>query len=356
MGPSSHTTGCVEDGPKPFSGIINSMKARRVLIWAGMLALALAIVINFGYLSTFIDLLGHVQWYVLVLVATAQVWSYYSIAKFYQAFLRIFDYNISTRRLFEASLAINFVNQAFPSGGVSGASYLSQYLKGEVPVGKATLAQFVRYVFTYISFLVVLVFGFMLLFFVGNVSSITVRLTLFVILLLIVMSLLLVTVVADRKRMEAIARPVVRLVNKIGSLVRRKRFVSDAQLSHFFDEFYEGYHFLLANRSKWRLPLICALSANIAEVSTVYIVVLAFGVTLNPGIVIAAYTLANLFSIVSIISSGVGVYELTMVAAFAALKVPLALAVSVVIVYRMLNFVIFLPIGFYLYHKELSND
>jgi uncharacterized protein (TIRG00374 family) len=313
---------------------------------------------GFGHINQFMDILHQVQWYVFFLVVAAQFWSYYSNARFYQSFLLLFDYHIDTKRLFKAALGINFVNQAFPSGGVSGASFLSGYLKGEVPVGKATLAQFVRYIFTYISFLGVLVVGFLLLLLAGNVSQITARVMLLVLLMVIIMSLLLVTVVADRYRMEGMARSVINFLNRLSQIIRRKRkrLITSEQITSFFDEFYEGYKFLLSERKKWRVPLLFALSGNVAELATIYVVFVAFGHWLNPGVVIAAYTLANLFSIISVISSGVGLYELTMVTALTALGVPFALSLSVVILYRVLNFAIFLPLGFYIYRQTLTQS
>ncbi len=332
------------------------MNKRQFLTLAGLVALSAVFVVNRGYLNQFVGLLKKAEWEVLLLVLVAQLWSYYSNAKYYQSFLEIFNYRITTKRLLEAALAINFVNQAFPSGGVSGASFLSNYLRNEVPVGKATLAQFVRYVFTFISFLAVLVLGFLLLFFSGNVSRVTVRIVLLFILLLIIVSLLLVTVVADRKRVEQLVQKLTRVINRVGTVIRRKRWrmVTADQSKHFFDEFYEGYHFLLAQRNHWRRPLLYCLSGNLAEVLTVYIVFLAFRTPINPGIVIVGYTLANVFSVLSVISSGVGIYEATMVTAFAALGVPFALALSVVIVYRVINFAVFLPLGFHYYSERLG--
>jgi uncharacterized protein (TIRG00374 family) len=97
---------------------------------------------------------------------------------------------------------------------------------------------------------------------------------------------------------------------------------------------------------------VWAFVANLTEVLTIYVVFLAFGAVINPGAVIAAYTLANIFSLMSVFTSGAGVYEAAMITALVALSVPFALAVSVVLVYRIANMAIFLPIGFH-YYREL---
>lgn len=335
--------------------LLSVMKISRWLGLIGLLALALVFIFNIKYFHDFVGLASRAKWYVLLLIVAAQALSYYCNAKYYQAFFKLFGYSLATRPLFEAALAINFVNQVFPSGGVSGSSYLSRLLQHEVPVGKSTLAQLGYYVFTFISFLLVLATGFILLFLGNNLSKVTVRIVLFFVLLIIIVSLLLITVVADRKRVEWVVEAGARALNSLGRRVfkRKKVIVSHEQLSGFFDEFYEGYHFLLEERGKWRLLLSYCLGGNIAEVATIYVVFLAFGSLINPGVVIIAYTLANMLSIISIVSAGAGLYEATMVGSFAALGVPFALALSIVVVYRVLNFVLFLPAGYWVYRKNV---
>ncbi len=319
------------------------------------MALILVVVLNFGHLGQFTAIIGRARWYILLLILVAQAFSYYCNAKYYQSFFDIFSYHLRVRVLYEAALAINFVNQVFPSGGVSGTSYLGHFLQSEVPVGKTTLAQLGSYVFKFLSFLAVLSLGFVLLFLGNNLSKVTVRIVAFFILLIIIVSLLLVTVVNDRERIERWVEVVVALANRVKQKLTKRRgvVVRHAQLKRFFDEFYEGYHFLLSERQHWRKLLGYSLGGNVAEVATVYVVFAAFGYWVNPGVVIVGYTLANMLSIISIFSSGVGLYEGTMIGAFVALGVPFALALSVVVVYRVLNFVVFLPLGYLIYRKNL---
>ncbi|MBW3538253.1 flippase-like domain-containing protein [Candidatus Parcubacteria bacterium] len=331
------------------------MNKRRLLVLAGLAALAIVVMVNLGYINQFVKLLRQVRWYVFPLVIAIQGLSYYANAKYYQTFFDIFNYHIQTGRLYRAALAINFVNQVFPSGGVSGASFLARELDGDVPAGKATLAQLVRYIFTFISFLAVLAVGVILLLVGGDLNQITVRLTLLFLLVIVVVALLLVTVAADRQRVEVLALRIIRPLNRLVGLFRRRRrpLLTDAAVGRFFDEFYGGYHLLLEEKGHWRRPLLYALAGNVAEVATVYVVFLAFGAAVNPGIAIAAYTLANIVSLAAFVTSGVGVYEAAMITAFVALGVPLALAISVTVVYRVLNLALYLPPGFYFYRQSL---
>jgi uncharacterized protein (TIRG00374 family) len=330
------------------------MNLRRFFVLAGLGALGLVLAINFEYVGQFLALLHRVHWYVFPLVIAMQGMDYYFNAKYYQVIFRLLDFRIETRPLYEAALAINFVNVVFPSGGLSGASFLSRAFKNDTTAGKATLVQLGRYVFTFLSFLVVLTAGFVLLLLGNNVAHISVRVMLLFLAVVIGFSVLILTVLGERRIIEQIVTVLARTANRITHrLTGRRVLVRHESLNSFFDEFYDGYHFLMSERGQWHKPLLYCLGTNLAEVATVYVVFLSFGIYINPGVVIVGYTLANIFSVVAFFGSGAGVYEATMVAAFVALGVPLAVALSVVIVYRALNFLIFLPLGFHYYRKYL---
>lgn len=332
------------------------MKLRHILFYLGLAALLVALIVNTGRIEQLIQLIHQARWYILTLVLFAQALSYYCNARYYKSFFQIFGYKVRLRRLYEAALVINFVNQVFPTGGISGTSYLSSSLRDEVPVGKATLAQLVRYVFTFISFLVVLGIGFLWLFLGSGLSGVLARLTLLLILGIIFGSLILIVIIGDRPRAERVGQLIARLVNAIAQRFgRRRKTITTGQLEHFFDEFYHGYHLLLGQKRSWLKPLVWSLGGNLAEVATVYVVFAAFAAHLpNPGVVIAAYTLANLLSLLSFFTGGIGLYEGTMIATFVSLGVPFSLAFAVVAVYRTLNLIIFLPFGFYFYRQQLE--
>lgn len=327
---------------------------RPLLIWLGLVGLLAGAMVNFGYIQDLGNLLTHVRWYVLLLVVVAQAASYLANARYYQTVLSMFGHRLRLAELYEMSLAINFVNQAFPSGGISGATYLSSELHGEVPVGKATLVQLMRYVFTFLSYLVVLVLGFLLLFLGDNLERVTFRLALLLILVIIVGSLLILVVMSDRAKMERLVRLVVRMVNRLGRLFGgRGKLITEEKIVRFLTEFYRGYELLMKDKRAWAGPLLWCFLGSLAEVATIYIVFLAFDQVVNPGAVIAAYTIGNLASLLSFYSGGIGFYEGGMAATLAFLGVPLAIAVSVTVFYRAFNFVFFLPLGFYFYRKRV---
>lgn len=331
------------------------MKFRTIFQWAGFIALAALVIFSRDRISQVISLLGHVRWYILVFQIIIQFGSYWFNAKYYQSVFDIFGYKIETKLLYTRALVVNFVNQAFPSGGISGTSYLSGSLKDEVPPGKTTLAQVMSYAFTGVSFLVVLAFGFLLLFLSGNLVQNSVRVIMLIILVIIVTSLIIIAIISERPRLERLAQRLVTWANWFNRRVlRQKRPVTTAEkLSHFFDEFYHGYETLTEHKGHWRMPFLYSLGGNLSEIATIYVVFLAFGHLVNPGAVIAAYTISNIASLVSPITGGAGAYEATMIATLVALGVPFSVSFPVVLVYRVLNFAVFLPVGYYYYRQTV---
>jgi uncharacterized protein (TIRG00374 family) len=333
------------------------MKLRRLLLLAGLIGILLVVMANLGDLPKFVAALQHLHWYIIVLIIAVQLVSYYCNAHYYQIFFAISDYKVDLRRLFEASLAINFANQALPSGGVAGTTYLSEAVKPEVPAGMATLAQLGRYIFTFLSYIIVLLIGFLLLFLAGSsdLDKPSVRFVIILMLAVIAVGQVLLMVFSDRTRLEAFMKPILSFGNGFKRRILRRAgpLVNDETLDAFLEDFYSGYRLVISHKGRWPQLLGWSLAYNIAEVMTIYVVFVGLGLWVNPGVVITAYTLAIIASLAGFVTGGVGVYELSMIGAFTALGIPFATAFTVVLVYRVLSMIIFLPPGFYYYRRNL---
>jgi len=333
------------------------MKLRRLLLVAGLIGIGVLVLVHLGDLSKFWDALQDLQWYVIPLVIIVQLASYYFNARYYQAFFAISHFHISLRRLYETSLAINFANQVLPSGGVAGTTYLSEAVKPEVPAGTAALAQLGRYIFTFLSYFIVLAIGFLLLFLGRNsdLNKPSVRLVIILMLAVLAIGLILLMVFQERRRLDAVLRQGVRAINWFGRKIlrRTKPLIGSERIAGFLDEFYEGYHLVMGHKGRWPKLLGWSLGYNVTEVATIYVVFVGLGIWINPGVVITAYTLAIIASLAGFLTGGVGVYELGMIGTFTALGVPFATAFTVVLVYRALSMILFLPPGFYFYRRRL---
>jgi uncharacterized protein (TIRG00374 family) len=331
------------------------MNMRRFFIVLGLLAFALIVYANAGRVGEFSGYLGQARWYILIFIVVAQLAGYYCMAKYYQLFTGIFGSKKPLKTFYGMSLALNFVNQAFPSGGVSSLTYLGSQLP-DMPKGKITLTHFMRFVFTYISFTFILLIGFIVLVLTGNVAAVTSRFTLLIVSAIIALSIATLAVMSNEAWLKAVAQWARGVLNQLGKRVLRRDndLITHAQLDRFVGEFHEGYAVVRGGREHWQGPLLYLLGNNVMELLTIYVVFLSFGQFVNPGVIIAGYALANAASILGVFTGGIGIFEATMIATFAALGVPFALSTAVVIVYRVLNLALFLPIGFVFYNKSLK--
>ena len=109
---------------------------------------------------------------VLVLMLPAQFLVFVTLAKLFYHFFQATDVRVPFRRLISPMMELNFVNHVFPSGGVSGFSYLTLRLKPYgVSTAKSTLAQLARFALMFMSFIVLLLVALLLLAADGKTSS-----------------------------------------------------------------------------------------------------------------------------------------------------------------------------------------
>ena len=282
--------------------------------------------------------------------------NYHSYSKMYQEYFLILGERIRYRSLLRVTLELNFVNNVFPSGGVSSFSYFGLRMKDAGVAGsKSTLVQLAKFITVFISFQILLVFGLFCLALGNRVNGLTLLVSGSLVTLLAVFTLGLAFVIGSKQRINTFFTFLTRLVNRLIHIVRPRypETINVAKARDQFTELHENYMVLKSDYRKFKNPLFWGFVANLTEVLTIYTVYVAFGQFVNPGAVILAYAVANFAGLVSLLPGGVGVYEALMTGVLAAAGVPPGLSIPVTIMYRILNMLIQLPPGYYLYHQVL---
>jgi hypothetical protein len=122
------------------------------------------------------------------------------------------------------------------------------------------------------------------------------------------------------------------------------------------DELYACYHEIEQDIRRLKAPFWYALLANITEVAAIYVVYIAFGRWVNVGAIILAYAVANFAGLVSVLPGGVGIYEALMTAVLATTGVSAVLSLPVTVMYRVINTLVQVPPGCYLYERTLGRS
>jgi len=340
----------------------NSFLRRRwklLLNIATIVAMVLFLFLIRDQIAETIDNIGRIHWWVLFIIALLQLWNYDAQTRMYTSLFRIVGNKFSYKNMFIAALELNFINNVFPSGGVSGISYFGARLRSDsVTAGKATLVQMMKLLMLYVSFEVLLVIGIFMLAVEGRVNDLVLTAAVSISTALILGTGLFVYILGSKQRVEQFFRFIKRSVNKTVRIVTRNPRHKTIELDrvHFLlTELHDNFKTIKSRYKELKWPLVHALFANLSEILCIYIVYIAFGDWVNLGAIIIAYSVANFAGLISVLPGGVGIYEALMTTVLVAAGIPVALSLPVTITYRVLTAAIQLPPGYYFYHKALNN-
>lgn len=301
--------------------------------------------------------LARVNAWALALMIPIEIYNYHAQTRLYQRLFEVVGNKLSYSYLFKMSLELNFVNHVFPSGGVTGLSYFGVRLRENEGVsgGKATSIQVMKLALTFLSFEVLIVVGLLALAIMGRANDLTILVAGSISTLLVVGTIGFVYVLESKSRIHGFSVGFTRLINRTIQLVWRSHpeTVSVSRVSHVMEDFHDTYKQLRNSHQRLRAPFLYALLCNITEVAALYVVFIAFGHYVNIGAVILAYAVANFAGLISVLPGGVGIYEALMAAVLATTGVPASVSIPVIVMYRVLNTIIQLPPGYYLYHKNV---
>jgi len=328
-----------------------------ILNLATLGALAVLVYALRHQLGATIGNLGKVNAWALLLIIPVEALNYHAQAKLYQGLFGLVGNKLPYKFLYKTSLELNFVNHVFPSGGVTGISYFGLRMRDgeELTAGKATLVQIIKLALTFLSFELLIVFGLLCLAVMGRVSNLTILVAASLSTLLVVGTAGFAYIVGSKQRINVFFVSVTKLFNRLIHLVRPKQpeTINIDRSRRLFDDFHNNYEEIKSSYRQLRGPFWYALLANTTEVLAVYVVYIAFGRLVNLGAVILAYAVANFAGLISVLPGGVGVYEALMTGVLVSTGVPAALSLPVTVMYRVVNTLIQIPPGYYLYQKSL---
>ncbi len=298
----------------------------------------------------------HVNGFALLLMVPLEVLNYHAQTKLYQRLFAIVGNKIEYKTLLKTTSELNFVNHVFPSGGVAGISYFGFRLRGTNITGaKATLVQFIKLLLIVFSFEALILLGVIFLAIGGRVNNFTILVSGVLATLLLVGSALFIYIIGNRQRINSFLAYFAVLLNRLWQMVQPgKDAINMKKARSVFDDFHYTFLQMRYDQRRMRPAFIYALLMNLTEVAVVYSVFVAFGHFINPGAVILAYGIANIAGFISVLPGGVGIYEALMIAVLLTAGISPKLSLPVIIMYRVLNTILQLPAGYYLYQKEVG--
>ena len=254
------------------------------------------------------------------------------------------------------ALELNFVNHVLPTGGVSGASYMTWRLgKLGVSSGRATLAQVVRFGVTFAAFLTLLLIAVILITIDGNINRLTILVSSSLASGIIFGSIVVAYVIGSKSRLHAFSRFLDRVINGTARRFMRQRehLIKPTVITTFFEELHEDYLTLKDDPRILLKPYLWGLSFNLFEVSLFVITFLALGSFVNPAPVLIAVGIASFLSIFLVTPGGAGGYEALMILFLSSAGVSPEVAVAGVLLARVTLIMLTIVSGYVFYQQAL---
>lgn len=313
---------------------IPKIKIYRFLIPLVFLGLAVAILLmKVSTLKDTINALRLMPLWIVGLAVIAQVCSYLGNGYLLKVIVSRVGYRLSVFRGALVNIAADSIGLASGAVGAVAATY-HWISKNNDDTGEAALAGVIPILCNAIVIITITIFGMVYLLLNHELSG-TQILSYGLVLLIVIASVIIAFYgLRHRDKLERLILGIVKKVNKIRFLKRKKDLTS---LQHTIDEFYDSMG-LLKNRGWIKLGLGPMMN-TLFDMLTLYLFYIAAGYYIQPSVLLAGYSLSFLFGRYAFfIPGGAGVVEGGMVAIFTNLGIPSNINVVAVLGYRFLSF------------------
>lgn len=331
--------------------------------WVTLISLVLlAVVVVFGWpeIVQAWNLVGQTNLWVLSLLIPVQILSYYATGGMIFSYLKSKGNlkDISHWKMTRISLELNFVNHILPSGGAAGFSYLAWVLhRHGVSPGRATMSQVVRFLLTFVTFLLLLIVSVTWLIVDGKINQNVLLLSIGLAVLSVAGTIGTIYVIKTKRHLLRFSAWLTRVVNKFVSFVTRRHkpeVVKDGVIEHFFEDLHNDYLEIRKEKKILIVPFIWALFANLMDVFLLFIAFWALGFSINPAILVVAFGLSSIASVFSVTPGGAGVYEAIFIAFLATAGVPPDVAIAGTLMARVALLLGTIVFGYFFYQLTIS--
>jgi uncharacterized protein (TIRG00374 family) len=278
--------------------------------------------------------MGEVDLWILFLLLPVQFFSYYATGGMIFSYLRAKGNleDMSRWSMTRLALELNFVNHILPSGGAAGFSYLAWVLKKhKVSVSRSTMAQIIRFVLTFASFILLLIVSMVILTFRDKIEAVTIIIGLALTIVAVLGTWLGTWLIKSNERLRRFSAWLTKKVNGFVRWITRgkkRKVVKEEVFLEFFDGLHDDYLAIRRERKILIKPFIWAAIANILDVALLWIAFWSLGYPLDAALLFIAFGIASIAGAVSVTPGGAGVYEAVMVAFLAASGVTPEVAIA----------------------------
>lgn len=336
------------------------MKFRVWLNILTFLLLALAIYFTRDQIVQAWNMLGEVNLLIFSLLIPLQFFSYFAVGEVMFSYLKSKGElkSISRWQMTRIALELNFVNHIIPVPSIAGFSYLGWILKRHgVGVGRATIAQMIRYVLMFISFVALILISVFILMLDNQASRPAIFISTLFVLATIISTSLLIYGISDRSRVKQMSNWITNLVNcLVGKLTfgKKKQVLKSHKANKFFNEIHDDYIEISRQTDILHKPIIWAFLANIADVALVWCAFWSLGFFVNPAALFIAFGISAFSAIFAATPGGTGAYEAIMITFLVSAGIPASVAIAGTLLARVTLFAGTIVFGYIFYQLTIN--
>lgn len=311
-----------------------------VVLFLGVVVVAF----SFSELETILLTLqrAHLGFFVLALLIQT-IW-FVSTGRMYQSIFHLLGVHEDVITLSRIATAANFINVVAPTAGAGGvALFAAEARRRGHPAGKVTVAAALFLLLDQAAFLVILALGLIVLVRRNDLNAGEISASLFLFCIAATYASVLYIGYRSAEKLGNLLAKFARGINKIIRLFRKENYLSEERAHAFAHEIAEGFSGLTEKPSSLIRPILWGIFDKGLLMLILICSFLAFEVPFSTGTIIAGFSMAYLFLIVSPTPSGIGIVEGLMPVALSSLNVNWSQAVVITLLYRAVTF--WFPLG-----------
>jgi len=298
--------------------------ARAYLPWLVGVAACAALVFAVTHLSEgreFLLLLQNVEPIWLGVAILLQAGTYVAQGLVWRMVTGVSGHRLSLSRAFELSLAMLFVNQALPSGGISGIALVSGALsQNGMPRAVVASAVLVDQAMYYLAYSLCMAVAFVFAVYQRNLPG------------WVAVSMLLFVVIGLAAAWFLLALPGNRMQRLKNTMCRLPRFTPLLEWMGQADSVA-----FRARSVRWR-ACSCHVMIFILDAGTIWVATRALGTDPSFGGVFSSFMVSSLFRTIGIMPGGLGTFETASVMSLKSIGLPLPVGLSATLLFRGLSF------------------
>jgi len=289
-----------------------------------------------------LQLLGGADYVLLGLAVVLEVCALLGYANLTRYILRVLDIRMRLYEVLSVTLGGLAVSHVLSAGGVTGWIVTYNALRRrDVPHGLVFVAVAAQQFFNYVVLWVM--FGLSLVYLIvargQSVASYLAAIVL--ILLLLWLAAYGIYLYNHRTKMRRRVAQLARLVNR----VTRRETVKEEHIDDWLDHLFAGMRRMTSHPGAFQRTALYACGYWFFDLVCLYLTFLAFDYRIGVVYLVLGYVVAYAVGTLAPTPGGLGAVEGLLIALFVGFGVPSAIAVAVVLVYRLINFWLPIPPG-----------